>query len=475
MANATGYEGKIGWRLRGSVAANSAWDPFYSTSPTPDTLGAFDLLPAIGENMQERVPYNYDDVFTARSGYAVDGVTATESRIQCDGGVDIEARYNGLGQLIAAALGYERVRTSTTLESPDITLEASGTVTGSTASTLSDSTGPFLAAMIGSWVRLEKKGTNADIYSQVRLVTGVPSATQITVSPDWTDTPAVSTPYTVGRLFTHTYECCHGLHMEPFTEYFADPWNSALWLSRTGTLVSDRTTAGFEYQECAVKSLKLKLDAQSGLIIQATFLPKILDRRVVSRNSSSSSWNYGSQSYTVTDRIQFADSVFRIADFSTSGLSSSDKVGITNLEIEIDNGISADYGNATSYGLEPFRTGFRKVTGSFTVPRHVSSSLLSSDFFNRTVKMADLVFTGPSGTSLSLFLRSLKLDAENISMNGPAAIPERFTFTALQPSSASITGMPAVSSGMESGEIVIQTVDNNPFNYFMGQDNNAGV
>ena len=74
-----------------------------------------------------------------------------------------------------------------------------GTSTGlNTVSTFNDTTASFTSALIGTFISIT--GFTDAAQGQIRRITGVPSATQVSVTPDWDTVPTNMSPYTIGGI-----------------------------------------------------------------------------------------------------------------------------------------------------------------------------------------------------------------------------------------------------------------------------------
>lgn len=475
---ASGYASKAAFRLYGSSA--SAAYPVAIGTPTPETIGAFDMIPFTEEGIAMSQEWQLNNTLEGGAGYTE---MSNISRLP-GGSLGLNAHYLGLNQLFAACLGYEKVRVTGALESPAFVLASNGaaitgTVTSSTSNTLTDSGASFPTSIVGNFVRLQKLGANADIYSQVRRITARPSATQITVSPNWTNNPAATTPYAIAASFQHDYECAKNMHAELAGDLVTGPWDATKYLMRWGVLGFGKQISVWEWQASYIESLKLVLNRE-GLKITAEVLPFWIDFRTTGRNSSIATWGYHPSTYAITSRIRFADCKFRLLAHSTSDPSDSDNLGISQLEINIKNNLESDLQTLASglYRAEPARKGKREVTGSFFIPRYNADTRINQ-FVAGTLLMGELLIFGPkfitgggmwdSYARIQACLRSLKLSKADAATPSEALLGEKYEFRCLEPPSQSATNWPQPSAGAENGEIIIRTLDAYPFNNFMGQ------
>ncbi|MCK9569430.1 hypothetical protein M0R72_10870 [Candidatus Pacearchaeota archaeon] len=481
-----GYKSKAAFRLVGYANTDLAY-PVALGTPTPDTLGAFDLLSFLKENVEANQGWQADETLLGNSGFAEHH---NISRIP-SGSIELSGRYCGLNQLLAACMGFEKVRTSAALEGPyfnaryngDDALAGTVTATGTDASHLGDTGATFPTTVVGEFVRLEKLGTNGDIYSQVRRITARPSTTQITISPDWTDNPVATTPYSIANCFSHQYEFSKNMHRELVSDCGITPWATAARFVRWGTLCIDKGVSVHEWQGVYVESLAFKLNKE-GLTITAELKPFWIDRRTTGRNyDEKATWAFHAMTtYPVTSRIQFADCAFRLGAQTTGSLDNDDNLGISEMEFSIKNNLDADLQTLASglYREEPARGNKREVSGSFTIPRYRADTRLNN-FTAGDLLMAQLhcggpeIYTGASHTAMSLdcYFRALKLEKASVPTDGPGMFAEKYNFKCLQPPTDSFGGSCTPTTGAENSELIIETLDSCPFNYFMGQDDSA--
>ncbi len=475
-----GYASKAAFRLQGRTVAGALYPTTLGT-PTPETLGPYDLLPFKSESIAAIMGFQDDDSLNGGAGIVQ---SSNISRLP-SGSIDINGHYIGLDQLIAACMGFEKIRTDAALESPGYMLgyggaaAISGTSTGSTGDTLSDSGASFPTTVVGEYVRLEELTTDPDLYAQVRRIIARPSTTQIQVYPDWTDNPPNGTPYTIASVFQHQYEFSKNMHTEIASDVITTPWDSLAYLARWGVLAIDKQISVWEWQACFVNSLKFKLDKE-GLLITAEIIPFWKDNRTADRNSSSSTWGYHPVNLRVQKRIRFADCQFALGLQSSPGNFSEQLLGISSLEWEINNNLQTDLQTLSSglYREEPARNGKRTVTGSFTIPRYRSDDRLDN-YDDEDLLTAMLLCTGPDITgggstesNFEAFFRALKLKKADAPASGPELLEEKYEFQCLQPPTATSWSSYSVftlTTGAENSELIIRTYGSYPFNNYMGQ------
>lgn len=485
---ALGYRQKVAFRLLGYSGTSGGLPtlpyPAALGTPTPQDLGAYSLLAALSEEIADNEGHLEEEILDGNAGLSqIDLISRLPS-----GGLQLSAMYGTLDQLLAAALGYEKVRTTAVLESPAVTSIVTSTATGGSSTTLVKTAAGWTAnAYEGMFVRMEKLAASVNAVKEVRRIVSN-DATTLTVTPAWTTNPVNTDPFTIFAAATHTFECAKNLHIESVVS--ATPWDSASWLCRLGVLGVSISPHGVrEYQACMINKLKLKLSAKDGLTITLELIPFAYDLRTSARNFDPSSWTKnpvlalasvaGAAANTMRPfrRALFKDAVFRLGSYSVSALGSTDILGLSEFELEIDNGLDSESQDTTSgiHRIEPVRAKKRTVKGSITLPRFNSLDRVNA-LRAETYQKADLVFTGPSmflagpsGThSLSIFLPKIKLLQPSAPVAGQSPLTEKIEFQCLQPE-LTVSGMPTPSSGADNSEVFIRTTSPYPFNDFMGQ------
>lgn len=492
MANdALGYRQKLAFRLRGSTGTTSSlptdgWPAVLGT-PTPQDLGAYDLLPALSESISDNESHLQDDVLDGSAGVSIlDLISRLPS-----GGVELGSRFSSLEQIFAAALGFEKMRTTTTLEGPDVTSLVTSTATGGTTTTLvKTAAGWTVNAYAGAFVRMEKLSASPNAVFEVRRIVSN-DATTLTFTPAMATAPVNTDPFTIFRVATHTFECAKNMHAEKITDLLSLPYDTTKWLTREGVLGVSKIPVGvWEYQAAMINKLKVKLSPKDGLTLTAEFLPFGYDIRTSGRNSDPSAWAHnpllalgtigGSAAQYVLPfrRVQFKDFVFRIGTYNTSALGSSDNLGISEIEFEIDNGLAGEDQDTKNgiYRIEPVRTKKRTVKGKITRPRFNDSARITA-LRTEVFQKASLVATGPSmfasalpgAHSVEFYFPKIKLTSPATPVPGANPLTEVLEFQALEPELV-VSGMPTVSLGADNSEIFVKTTSLYPFNPFMGQE-----
>ncbi|MBU0691551.1 hypothetical protein KKH18_07025 [bacterium] len=416
------------------------------------------------------------------------------------GSLNVNGFFYGLDQLLAMALGYERIRTNAAYESPSFdkafnnTVKTGTTASGCTATRIVANASVFAAGDVGSYIRLEANSVMVgSFHDQVRRITNYVNSTTVDISPaldtgggsGWYSygiVPSAGVNFRVARVFTHTFEVARNLHAEPFTElgigdsYWANAENTAnRWIAREAVLSIWKNIAYWTFLPVMLKTLALKLDA-NGLKVAAEFAARAFNNGNED-GQNHTLWGFCPLPAFVKERALFGDFSFSLDPFSTSAWPET-KLPITAFDLQIDNALDSDLitvGNVVRD--EPVRGGFRKIGGSIALPRYKDQAL--EDYCrNQTELMGALKATGginlvdSGGTvnhELRVFLRRLKLTKQDTPVSGPAPLAQKYTFHCLQPTTGNSFNMPTPSTGIENGELIIQTVNQNPYNAFMNQ------
>ncbi|HDY84869.1 hypothetical protein LCGC14_1452780 [marine sediment metagenome] len=452
-------------------------------------MGPYDLLPLLTEGINENYEYDDDKTIQGKSGVKGHDVVSKFS----GGPLELQGHYLGLDNAFALALGYEKPGFD---DSPTYDESVSGdnpmtgtTTGGSTGTTLEDTNagGQFVVGNIGEWVRISDSGDATE--GQVRRITARASATTATIDSAWISDPGAGSDYEISRVFSHTFECSTSLHIETFDNVFSNystetSGNSSDVMMRHGTLVFEKTVDQWEWRGVMINQLTFNYSIINGLNLTADMVPfdMLLGSSV---NTASTSWDYSAGPTApihLQERIIGADLTFRIDDFSTGTLlSSTDNQGISEWTMNINNNLKTDQQTTISatHIDEPFRSGFREITGTVTLPRYAANTFFTK-YQADTVLMASLIFEGSTltGTNISskntlkIWIRSLKLTNVSASIDGPGAIPITFGYKALIPTAntAVDTNHNAPTPNNANTEIILRSINNNPFNSLRAQN-----
>lgn len=513
-----GYNVLGALRLISRLPAASVWPTITGNPGTPVShgvkLGYYDQIPILKEGIRHNSDYDLDETLDGDAGYKrMDKISDMPG-----GSVDLNGFYLGLDQLIAMALGFERFRNGTAaittdpqaeLESPVFGVSGGGTnlgllttMVGTTGSALVVSTTPFGAANVGDWARIIGDNTgNTSTKDQVRKVISYVGTSELTVAPAWATgegaNPGASCKAQVAREFLHTFECSRNLHAELYSDILSGNWSPASnkYLTRSAVLAFQKGISYYELQYAMVNKLVFKLDAKGGLTVNVEFLGLYLDiNNVSTQNAAAWYWVNASSAvpthpaalsgtqFGVIERAIFPENTFRVDTFSTSSgaLSSADDIPASSVEITIDNKLKGDDQTTLSNyrRAEPVRGGKRSVTLSFEIPRYLANTRINY-YRNETDVMGALTFAGSTiatgkTNELKFFLPRFRLKPVNTDTPGSGPLTEKIEAVCLQctpetgyPHSAEF---PQPTAGLEKGEIIIQTRNQNPFNAFMDQN-----
>lgn len=496
MATGTGVLAKAAFRLNKPdlnvdlvATTNGAKVNTYPTTVAIATtnaqrMGPYDLLPLLSEGVNENYEFDDDKTLDSKSGISGhDQVSKFSS-----GPLELRGTYLGLDNIIAAALGYEKPGFD---DSPAYDESVSGdnpmtgtTTAGSTGTTLEDTNagGQFVTGNVGEWVRISDSGDATE--GQVRRITARASATTATIDAAWVSNPGAGSDYEISRVFTHTFECATNLQIQTIDNVFSNystetSGNSSDVMMPYGTLCFEKTVDQWEWRGVMVNQLTFNYNVTKGLSVTADMLPfdLLLGSSV---NTSSSTWAYSAQPTApihLQERILGADLTFRIDDWSAgTALTSADNTAISEFTLNVNNNLKTDQQTTVSGLLidEPYRNGFREITGTITIPRYVANTFITH-YQADNILMASFAFVGSTltGANISstnastIWVRALKITSIGAPIDGPGGITHTFGFKGLIPASAS-AGMPTVNNA--NSEIVIKNSNNNPFNAFRAQN-----
>lgn len=484
-----GYKSKAGFRLVGFDTTDLA----YLTSPLAaaaaanaavPAIGAFDQIPFTKETVQPNADFELDPTLLGNAGYTE---MYPVSRLP-GGNIEMQGKYLGLNQIIAAAMGYERVRTTTLLESPDwpagITGVAEHTATGGSVSTVVNSGGGYTPNLyVDMWLRIQTLAASPNLDMEVRRIVSNTSTT-FNVTPNFVTAPGSGDKFSVMKSFIHYYELSKHMHRHLASDVVTLPWNNNARFVRWATVGITKDVSVHEWQAVYIESLEFKI-SKKGIVVIAEVLPFWVSyQSAAQRNGANAAVNWGvsTVSTAITNVIKFSDCKFRLGTAAASNLSDSDNIGVDEVTIKIKNNLQADVQTLLSglYREEPGRDNKREITGTFSMPRHLANTQLSR-WAAGTTLMGEIICKDPSlfvestiNPELHFFLRSLKLQNPKANVEGPKMFPEKYTFQCFQPD-GTIGGneWPTPSIGAENGELIIKTRDNCPFNFFMGQHQGA--
>jgi hypothetical protein len=493
MAQSAGYKSKacLAMNSRRKGASDSFKPAAWPLTSTYARTGAgVHQIPFESESIVENLKFLDSQTLEKKAG--IDRTEIIAKNVSGD--ITCTGMYLGLDRIYALALGIEKFRTAS-LESPVFGVEGQGsTITGTTdaagnATTVLELASDVLtSANIDDYVRIEELSTNPQSYDQVRRIVSVTDADTAVINSTWAGTYSGLTPnskpFTIAREFLHTFECCRTIHGQPFGEILTGTWSTAedataspnaRRINRWCDIIIDKTVAYWHFQRAMIDSLTIKLNTD-GMKVTASIIAPCLDLADTLSNNSTA-WGYSPCTYKVIEPVMFGDFTFSVGAYATSAGSIVSQ-GISEFEITIKNNLQGDLQTLTSgiYIDEPMRNGKREITGSFTVPRYSADTLINyykagTALMGKLAATGSTIATGKTNEFL-LWLRKMKITKADANIDGAGVTGVKYNFTCIQPEGTEtpdMSGAPTVTTGLENGEIIIQTRNQNPFNSFMDQ------
>lgn len=448
-------------------------------------LGGSDKIPFLSESVEEDHTFELDETLAGTPG-----ITQSD-RVGLMGGgsIEIQGMYDGLDAIIACAMGFELPNATgspTYKNSTALTVNVGGLANN----TWLDSGIPFVAGDLGKFIRV----TNGVGEGQVRRIIQYlnTEAVDIETAGDgviWDQNPAAGDTAEMAREFVHTFELANQLKDEKFS-VMDDTQN---WTYPTGGVGTDndqiirRGTYGVDklgskpwiWRSCMVNSITFAVSSGGSLKVTAELIPFDLDRDS-GTNTASSTWEWDNNSPLFSpaenERTIFPHLTYiRIGAFSTGApLDSSDNMSINDFSITINNNIKADDQDAITgvYRVEPTRGGFREITGSLSIPRY-EDDIFADWLTNKTILMAYIQFEGSifptDKRGLNIFICSMELTSPSRPVGGADVIAQTYGFRALIPTGQP-NGFPTQNQDSPRSEVMIQTINHNPFNMFRDQN-----
>lgn len=475
MALGAGYKVQAAFRIE---ALQTTYPTTAAESDTvAETLGGYDQIPLLSEGLVEAHEYENDNTLLGKAGVP----NSDKVNIAVAGDLSCSLAYDGLTAMIYAALGFIDPRAGGTGDPEFLspTALAEGT---STSSTWNDSSTPFVSGNVGKYIRVKDGAAEG----QVRRISVFNSSSDVTITPNWTVTPAGGTAE-MSDVFLHLIEPDHSLITRSFESEDNYPTGGVGVAGdtkvRRGTLAISKDVSVHEFSSVMFNGLTI--EASSGQAGQITF-PVIgfdLDLRTSSRNSSDSTWDFTTSPIasaaelkaSIVERVIWNDLVIRIDDFSSSvSLGSGDEVKIDSLTFTMENGLTGDDRDAVSglFAVEPARDGMRSVTLSLTMPRYEADTFLNK-MKSDTIMMADIIWTGATisgsdAAKFELFIRSFKFTSVTpANVEGSGLMPLTFEAVCLIPTAAP-SGMPTAIKS--DSEFLIRLTNRFPFNLMRKQN-----
>lgn len=121
-------------------------------------------------------------------------------------------------------------------------------------------------------------------------------------------------------------------------------------------------------------------------------------------------------------------SIFHFAQGSIS-IDGTPSVSIRDFSVSVDNALKVDRYNLGASGAKAEQTvnGFRKITGKFTA--EFTDTALAAKYLSDATTALSVTFNGGTGSSLTIALPAIKLDADMPKVTGPASIDLSVSFT----------------------------------------------
>ena len=350
------------------------------------------------------------------------------------------------------------------------------------AGTFVNGSNVFSSGDVGKYIRV----TSGTGEGQVRRVSAYTSESTVAVTPNWGTTPSSSDTAVMSKEFKHVFELADSLYDQKWTELYASYPTGGVGTAndkilRRGSLgvLKSSTAKPWVWRSCMVNSMNVSCAAGSGVSIDFDIIPFDLDRASGTNDyASTSNWNFNASATDSQEKIMFSDiDHFRLGAYSGTELTSSHNIGISEFSISINNNLQGDAQSASSglYGVQPTRNGSREVTGSITLPRYDSDTLV--DFLaNNTELMADLKFSGSTmdndARSFRIYINAMRLTSKSVPVGGSGILTQSFDFQAFIPTSNA--GYPnAPVTGMDAGDQEVTVVMENRFPFNPLQDQNA--
>jgi len=487
MAYLAGFLSKLGMRIESDRGLVSAAYP--TTEATADSeevkLKGYDLVPLISEGIDDAHEFENDDSIVGVAGVKQSDRVSREPA----GSVVVQGMYDGMDAGIACALGGED------WNSPDYTVGTEKTGTDGiiyiTGDTIASASNTFVAADVGKFIRFNTSGTTDTEEGEVRRISARVSATELTMTPVTTESDIGNLGFELANEFQHTFVPVNNLEDVLWTSIFSDYPTAGVGTSwdlmiRRMTVGIAKAVSLWVYRACMVNTLKISGNAKSGVQFEFGLIPfdRVTDSLSGSRQDGTTveGWktnltysNSGLFTPAINERILFSDLTFRIDDYSTgTPLSANDNLGISAFEINVNNNLDTAAHDSVSgeYRKVPLRNGKREVTGSITLPRYSSDTLIGK-MASDTIQMAHFNFSGSTMTTIArafqIWLPSLKITSHNEQVSGAGVVQSVLNFQCYIPA-AQAASFPTYSITNPNPDIIIQTTNQNPFSAFRDQN-----
>ena len=477
MGAISGSLAKAGFRVESDQGMVSGSYPTNGTTADAEEVEvkSFDQIPFVSESVEESHAFENDETLTGSP--SVDSTDRVS--IISGGSVSCSGVYDGLTQLIGCAMGYEKPSGTgypTYLNATSLTSGSSG------AGTFVNNTGAFASGDVGKYIRI----TSGSGEGQVRRISAFTSNTTVSVTPNWSVAPSSGNTASMSNEFKHVFELAKDMHDQKWTELYASyptggvgTANDKILRRGTFSVLKSSTAKPWVWRSAMVNSMSITASAGSGVAIDFDMMPFDLDRASGTNSyANTANYDFSASATDCQEKIMFSDiDHFRVGAYSSSELTSSNNIGISEFSINVNNNLQNDSQDATSglYAVQPTRNGTREVSGSITLPRYEADTLV--DFLaNNTELMADLKFSGStmsnSARSFRIYINSMRLVSKAVPVSGSGVLTQSFDFQAYVPTSnAGYPNCPA--TGQDAGDQEITVVMENRFPFNPLQDQNA--
>jgi len=487
MAYLAGFLAKLGMRIESDQGLVNAVYP--TTEATADDeevkVKSYDLVPLISEGIDDAHEFENDDSIVGVAGVKQSDRVSREPA----GTVVIQGMYDGMDAGIACALGGED------WNSPDYTVgtETTGTdgVIDVDAVTFSSASKTFTDADIDKFIRFNTSGGTDTEEGEVRRISARVDTDTLTMANATTNSDIGSLGYELACEFQHTFVPTNNLEDVLWTSIFSDYPTAGVGTAndlmiRRMTVCIAKAVSLWAYRACMVNTMKISGNAKSGVQFEFGLIPfdRVTDSLSGSRQDGTTveGWktnlkysNSGLFTPAINERILFSDLTFRIGDYSTgTALTSSNNLGISSFEINVNNNLDASAHDSVSgeYRKVPLRNGKREVTGSITLPRYSSDTLIGK-MASDTIEMAHFNFAGSTMATIArafqIWLPSLKITSHNEQIGGAGVVQSVLGFQCYIPAGQA-KDYPTYAIANPNPDIIIQTTNQNPFSMFRDQN-----
>ncbi|KKM87727.1 hypothetical protein LCGC14_1266030, partial [marine sediment metagenome] len=234
------------------------------------------------------------------------------------------------------------------------------------------------------------------------------------------------------------------------------------------------------HRSTMVNVLTIKLDKTNGMTFSSELMAFNKDLSSATNGAASAdNWDFDHASplFVENERIVFSGvDYFRVDAFANGALTSDDNWGIDEFEISVNNQMKGDDQSVSStpWRVQPGRNAMREVTGTFKLPRH-STDQFDTWLTAKTPLTLELSVSGSTIAStarnVSIFVPQLIIETVSNPIAGPGISTVMVGFRALSPSTVLAASSPYNEVGLTAprSELLIETLNQNPFNMFRDQ------